>query len=361
MDPSPAGSLLERAAMEHEAWLAGERGVSRNTVTAYRRDLASWIAHLHGRGRLAPDDVLEEDVTAYLEVSRGVHGTTAPRRARGARRARDGGSTEDVGTGRGAGNLRKDGRREPKGAEAKGLSPATVNRRLAAIRSFHRFCLREGLASSDPTRHVRSGKLPQALPKVITVDDVVRLIEAPDLSSVLGLRDRAMLELLYGCGMRVSELTALDRDDVDLETRTVRCLGKGGRERIVPIGSYAQIAVEAYLVRARPELAVKAPSDRSHPLFLSGKGRRLTRQGMWGIVKSYVERVQLSNAVSPHSLRHACATHMLDGGADIRVVQETLGHARLTTTQVYTAVSQDRLVEAYRSAHPRAGRRAKCR
>jgi integrase/recombinase XerD len=313
---------LRRAALEHEAWLAGERGVSPNTLAAYRRDLATWIDHLNGRGRTAPGEVSEEDVTSYLEA------------------LRSGG----VGAAPGA-----------------GLSPATVNRRIAAIRSFHGFCLREGLATSDPVQHLRAGNLPKTLPKVLAVDDVIRLLEAPDPASVLGLRDRAMLELLYGCGMRVSELTALDRDDLDLETRTVRCMGKGGRERIVPLGRHAERAVEAYLVRARPELAARACSVRAHPLFLSGKGRRLSRQAMWKIVKSYAERVQLADIVTPHTLRHACATHMLDGGADIRVVQETLGHARLTTTQVYTAVSQDRLVEAYRAAHPRAGRRAKCR
>jgi integrase/recombinase XerD len=330
---------LQRAALEHEAWLAGERGVSRNTVAAYRRDLATWIAHLTGRGRTAPGDVSEEDVTSYLETLR----------------------TGGAGAGPGAGGLVGTARGPGAAGRGQGLSPATVNRRVAAIRSFHRFCVREGLAASDPVQHVRAGNLPATLPKVLTVDDVVRLLEAPDPASVLGLRDRAMLELLYGCGMRVSELTALDRDDLDLETRTVRCMGKGGRERIVPLGRHARHAVEAYLVRARPELAIKAASDRAHPLFLSGKGSRLSRQAMWKIVKTYADRVQLADTVTPHSLRHACATHMLDGGADIRVVQETLGHARLTTTQVYTAVSQDRLVEAYRSAHPRAGRRAKCR
>ncbi|MGH2687720.1 MAG: site-specific tyrosine recombinase [Actinomycetota bacterium] len=314
-----SSGTLDRAAREHEAWLAGERGVSPHTVAAYRRDLAQWLRYLHARGRSAPDDVQEADLTAYL----------------GTIRARGG----------------------PDGATP-GLAPASVNRRMAAIRSFHRFCVREGLATADPTRHLRSGNLARALPKALPVDDVVRLIEAPDLSSVLGLRDRAMLELLYGCGMRVSELTALDRDDVDFEARTVRCLGKGGKERVVPLGRHAQAAVEAYLVRARPELAARSVTTRAHPLFLSAPGRRLTRQGLWKIVKTYAERIELPPGVTPHTLRHSCATHMLDGGADIRVVQETLGHARLTTTQVYTAVSQERLVETYLTAHPRAGGRS---
>jgi integrase/recombinase XerD len=310
-----AGSL-EHAAMEHEAWLAGERGVSPHTVAAYRRDLVAWIGHLHARGRVVPDDVRDEDLTAYLE-----------------------------------------GLRVTGGGDGTGLAPASVNRRMAAIRSYHRFCVREGLAASDPTLHARAGNLPKALPKALPVAEVIRLIEAPDPSSVLGLRDRAMLELLYGCGMRVSELTALDRDDVDLETRTVRCLGKGGKERVVPLGRHARAAVESYLVRARPALAARSVSTRGHPLFLSAAGRRLSRQGLWKIVKSYAERIELPAGVTPHTLRHSCATHMLDGGADIRVVQETLGHARLTTTQVYTAVSQERLVETYLNAHPRAGRR----
>jgi integrase/recombinase XerD len=305
------GEGLLAAAREHETWLAGERGVSPNTVAAYRRDLEGWIAFLRGRGRSVPDDVTEEDVTAHLESIR-----------------------------------------------SRGLKPASVNRRMAAIRSFHRFCVRERHAAADPTRHLRAGSLPKALPKALLVDEVVRLLEAPDPSSALGLRDRAMLELLYGCGMRVSELTALDRDDVDLETRTVRCMGKGGRERVVPLGRHARAAVEAYLIRSRPALAVASASTRSHPLFLSARGRRLTRQAMWKIVKTYAARIQLRSGVTPHTLRHSCATHMLDGGADIRVVQETLGHARLTTTQVYTAVSQERLVETYLAAHPRAGRRS---
>ena len=309
---------LEHAAREHEAWLAGERGVSPHTVAAYRRDLAHWLGHLRACGRSAPDDVEEADLTVYL----------------GALRSRAG-----------------------PGGDPAGLAPASVNRRMAAIRSFHRFCVREGLATADPTRHVRSGNVPKALPKALPVAEVVRLVEAPDPSSVLGLRDRAMLELLYGGGMRVSELTALDRDDVDLETRTVRCLGKGGKERVVPLGRHAQAAVESYLVRARPELAGRSVATRAHPLFLSAAGRRLTRQGLWKIVKTYAERIELPPGVTPHTLRHSCATHMLDGGADIRVVQETLGHARLTTTQVYTAVSQERLVETYLTAHPRAGRR----
>lgn len=218
---------LEHAAREHEAWLAGERGVSPHTVAAYRRDLAHWLGQLRALGRSAPDDVEEADLTAYL----------------GTLRSRGG----------------------PDGGDLPGLAPASVNRRMAAIRSFHRFCVREGLAAADPTRHVRSGNLAKALPKALPVAEVVRLIEAPDLSSVLGLRDRAMLELLYGSGMRVSELTALDRDDMDLETRTVRCLGKGGKERVVPLGRHARAAVESYLVRARPELAGRSATTRAHP------------------------------------------------------------------------------------------------
>ena len=196
---------------------------------------------------------------------------------------------------------------------------------------------------------------PRSLPKAIRVDEVARLLEAPD-TGLLGRRDRAVLEILYGAGLRISELVSLDVDDVDLEARTVWVRGgKGGRDRRVPLGRAACEALDAYLVGSRPELASRAPARGSlGALVLNSRGGRLTRQACWKLIRSYAERIGLASRVSPHTLRHSFATHLVEGGADIRVVQELLGHASLTTTQVYTFVGEARLRQVYLAAHPRA-------
>ncbi len=255
------------------------------------------------------------------------------------------------------------------------LAASSAGRAVVAVRGLHAFALAEGMTAVDPAKVVRPPAPPRRLPKAISIGDVERLLAAAATGHA-ALRNRALLELLYGTGARISEAVGLDVDDLDLreladlggladgtapararpaaETATVRLNGKGGKQRLVPVGSYAKDAVEAYLVRARPALAAAARRGQLTPaLFLNARGGRLTRQGAWGTLRAAAERAGLAE-VSPHVLRHSFATHLLDGGADVRVVQELLGHASVTTTQVYTLVTVDKLREVYASAHPRA-------
>jgi integrase/recombinase XerD len=219
------------------------------------------------------------------------------------------------------------------------------------VRSFHRFLLREGQAERDPTVPVVRPKLPRGLPRPLVLEDVERILAAPNAATSDGLRDRAVLETLYGAGLRVSELVGLDVDDVDLEDGSVRVLGKGSKEREVPLGRYAKEAISAYLTRVRPELA----SARSRSaLFLNRRGGRLTRQSVGNILARQTRLAGVQARVSPHVLRHSFATHLLEGGADVRIVQELLGHASVATTQVYTLVTKEHLREVYYSTHPRA-------
>ena len=224
-----------------------------------------------------------------------------------------------------------------------------------AVRGWHRFCVREGLTSTDVAAQVRPPTPPRRLPKAISVDDVERLLHAAGAEETpLAVRDRALLELLYGTGARISEAVGLDVDDVDLDDGVARLWGKGSKQRMVPIGSYAVAAVSAYLVRARPVLATGGSRPSTPALFLNARGGRLSRQSAWAVLRSAASRAGLTVEVSPHTLRHSFATHLLDGGADVRVVQELLGHASVTTTQIYTLVTVDRLREVYAAAHPRA-------
>jgi integrase/recombinase XerD len=226
---------------------------------------------------------------------------------------------------------------------------------VVAVRGWHRFCVREGLASTDAAAQVRPPTPPRRLPKAISVDEVERLLDAAGADSTpLALRDRSLLELLYGTGARISEAVGLDVDDVDLDDGVARLRGKGGKQRVVPLGSYAAAAVSAYLVRARPVLAAGGFRTSTPALFLNARGGRLSRQSAWAVLRSAASRAGLTVEVSPHTLRHSFATHLLDGGADVRVVQELLGHASVTTTQIYTLVTVDRLREVYAAAHPRA-------
>jgi len=292
--------------------LTVERGLSPNTVAAYRRDLARYGAFLRERGTTDARRVGEGDVAAFMaRISASTHGDGRPYRA------------------------------------------TSLVRALSAVRSFHRYLLREQAAASDPSVSVVRPRLPRSLPKPLPLEDVLRLLTAPEEGSAKGLRDRAVLETLYGAGLRVSELTGLDVDDVDLELGSVRVLGKGGREREVPLGRYAVQALEAYLRLARPQLA----TVRSRAaLFLNQRGGRLTRQGVTLILAEAARRAGIERRVSPHVLRHSFATHLLEGGADVRVVQELLGHASVATTQVYTLVTREHLREVYEMAHPRAHR-----
>jgi integrase/recombinase XerD len=280
---------------------------------SYRRDLRRYLAELSGAGI--------EDLTAVGEAD--VAGFLA--------RLREGDDAHPA------------------------LSASSAGRAVVAVRGLHRFALREGLAAIDPAREVKPPVPARRLPKAISVEEVERLLAAAEFDQTpLALRDRALLELLYGTGARISEAVGLAVDDLDRADGLVRLDGKGGKQRIVPVGSYAQRAVEAYLVRGRPALAAAGPGTVA--LLLNARGGRLSRQSAWTVLRSAADRAGLTTRVSPHTLRHSFATHLLDGGADVRVVQELLGHASVTTTQVYTLVTVDRLREVYATAHPRARR-----
>lgn len=294
---------------EFLSWLIVERGRAAKTIEAYRRDLLAYVKWLDVRG-LGIGSASEPDLIDWL------------------------GARQDAGRAR-----------------------STVARELAAVRSFHRYAAAEGLLSSDPTAALEVPRVPMGLPKALREDQINELLGAVEVTSPAGVRDAAMLEVLYGAGLRISELTGLSLADLDLESRTLRAFGKGAKERVVPIGSMAFDALAAYLGPAgRPLLEPERWSTRedSEAVFLNRRGGRLSRQGAWGVVKKYAAAIGLSAKLSPHVLRHSCATHMLDHGADIRIVQELLGHASITTTQIYTKVSQERLFEVHRSAHPRA-------
>ena len=291
--------------------LAVERGLAANTLGSYRRDLRRYAAHLRARDIASLQDVTEPDVATFLMA------------------------------------LREGDEQHPP------LAAGSAARAVIAVRGLHRFAVREGMARTDPARDVRPPALPRRLPKAIAVESVAALIEAAGAPGTpLATRDRALLELLYGSGARISEAVGLDLDDVDVTDGAVRLLGKGAKERIVPLGSFARAAVEAYLVRARPALAVRGRGTPA--LFLNARGGRLSRQGAWTVLVAVADRAGLTIDVSPHTLRHSFATHLLDGGADVRVVQELLGHASVTTTQAYTLVTVERLREVYAAAHPRA-------
>ncbi len=253
-------------------------------------------------------------------------------------------------------------------AERPPLSASSAARTLVAVRGFHRFLALEGTTDTDPAEGVAPPKVPKRLPKAISIADVESLLSAASLGDTpAALRDRAMLEVLYGAGARISEVVGLDLDDIDLGHTipggpssadndrgqgSVRLFGKGSKERVVPLGRYARDAVTTYTVRARPAMALRGQGTPA--LFLNLRGGRLSRQGAWAAIRSAAERAGLADNVSPHTLRHSFATHMLDGGADVRVVQELLGHASVTTTQIYTMVTVQHLREVYAEAHPRA-------
>ena len=304
---------LERAVDAYLRHISIERGLSDHTVAAYRRDLAGYVGWLAERGIRDSSDVTVALVTAF-----------AAERASA----------------------------EPPPAAS------SLARLQSSVRGLHRFLAREGIESDDPTGRLRPPKAARRLPKALTIDQVERLLDAAgpeageaEASELIGLRDRALLELLYATGARVSEVVQLDVDDL-AHGDVVRVRGKGSKERIIPVGSYARSALEAYLTRSRPELSRRG---RATPrLFLGARGAPLSRQSAWLVIQHAAERAQLTAHVSPHTLRHSFATHLLQGGADVRVVQELLGHASVATTQIYTHVSVDALRDVYATSHPRA-------
>ena len=299
--------------------LTVERGLAANTIASYRRDLRRYTEYLAAAGVRGMREVAESDVAGFLTA------------------LRQGGRVGDV--------------------DHAPLSATSAARAVVAVRGLHRFALLDGLVPDDVAHEVRPPTPARRLPKSVPVETVVALIEAAGgVEGPRGLRDRALLELLYGTGARISEAVGLAVDDLDRGQSTVRLAGKGGKERIVPVGGYALRAVEDYLVRARPALAANSRGGvRGGALFLNVRGGALSRQSAWTILRSAAERAGVAaTAISPHTLRHCFATHLLDGGADVRVVQELLGHASVTTTQVYTLVTVDRLREVYATSHPRA-------
>ena len=303
--------MIGRAIRTYLDHLSVERGLAANTLTSYRRDLRRYQAYLEELGIDSLDAVTEETVTSFLV------------------RLREG-DTEHA-----------------------ALSSTSAARTVVAVRGFHKFAVRDGLATSDPAASVKPPSPAKRLPKALPLSDVEAILEtAGAAGTTLALRDRALLEVLYGTGARISEAVGLDVDDLDTVDGTVLLRGKGSKERLVPVGSYALEAVDAYLVRGRPELV--AAGSGTAALFLNARGGRLSRQSAWAVLVRTAERAGVTKDVSPHTLRHSFATHLLDGGADVRVVQELLGHASVTTTQVYTLVTVDNLREVFATAHPRA-------
>jgi len=301
--------MLSLDGEEYLSWLGVVRGRAANTLAAYRRDLAAYESWLADQG-LDLNGVTEPVVERYVAHLRGI-----------------------------------------------GKAPASVARALVAVRNLHRFLLDEGRLGLDPTGDVGVPRVPIGLPKALTEHEVASLLAAVGRGSPKALRDRAILELLYSTGMRISELTGLSLGDLQLMDGTLRAFGKGAKERLVPVGSYARDALEDWLgPGGRPAvIPVRwARRDDAEAVFLNTRGGRLSRQGAWAVVRSYGNRVGLGARLTPHVLRHSCATHMLEHGADIRVVQELLGHASVATTQVYTKVTADRLQAVYDAAHPRA-------
>jgi len=346
VQPAEALTAALRVYLDH---LAVERGVARNTLLSYRRDLERYLQFLAGAGRTEVDQITAADVSEFLAVLR----TGSP--------------------------------------DHPPLAASSAARAVVAARGWHRFLFAEGTVTSDASRDVRPPTPARRLPKALPVSTVAALLEAASGDEPRGLRDRALLELLYATGARISEAVGLDVDDVDVSgggrraarhsaaeghpaevdaeidqhpgppaLSVVRLRGKGSKERLVPVGSYAVAAIQAYLVRGRPALAAsRSARGPAGALFLNSRGGRLTRQGAWQVLRDTAERAGIGGrdgapAVSPHTLRHSFATHLLEGGADVRSVQELLGHASVTTTQIYTLVTVDSLREVYATAHPRA-------
>ena len=297
-----------------------ERGLASSTVDAYASDLRRYVEWLESRGVRAPEDIVRRDVEEYVAA-----------------------------------------------LDAAGESARSKARRLASIHAFHRFALAQHAVSDDVSAAVKAPKGASVLPDVLTVDEVARLLDAvpqPDphvsdghgLENAVLLRDKALLELMYATGARVSEAVGADLDDVDFDERVIRLTGKGAMQRLVPVGRYACEALRRYLDAARPVLQRRRTSGQPElrALFLNKRGRRLSRQSVWEVVRTAGERAHLDKPLHPHTLRHSFATHLIQGGADVRTVQELLGHASVTTTQIYTHVSPEALIETYLTAHPRA-------
>jgi integrase/recombinase XerD len=287
-------------------FLIVEKRLAKNTVVSYERDLKGYIQYLQKVEQISSlNDVTRFHIVHYLDF-----------------------------------------------LKTQNKSSKTIARQVASIRSFHQFLLREKVTEQDPTFHIETPKTERTLPKVLNIQEVESLLEAPDVQTPIGIRDKAMLELLYATGLRVSELISLNMDDIHLTMGFVRCIGKRNKERIIPIGRVATEALERYLQKGRPQLVSR--KETTSALFLNHHGRRLTRQGFWKILKGLAKKANIEKDLTPHTLRHSFATHLLENGADLRAVQEMLGHADISTTQIYTHVTKMRLKDVYSQFHPRA-------
>ncbi|WP_071395652.1 site-specific tyrosine recombinase XerD [Bacillus tuaregi] len=287
-------------------FLIVEKGLAQNTIVSYERDLKSYMQYQKAVEQLNSfNDVQRIHIVHFL------------------------------------GHLKEQGK-----------SSRTLARHVASIRAFHQFLLREKVSDHDPSVHIETPQLERSLPKVLSLQEVETLLDSPDVSNHYGVRDKAMLELLYATGIRVSELIGLKLEDVHLTMGFVRCIGKGNKERIIPIGKNAVMALERYLENGRLHFISKKRQDDA--LFLNHHGKQLTRQGFWKILKKIVREAGIEKELTPHTLRHSFATHLLENGADIRAVQEMLGHADISTTQIYTHVTKTRLKDVYSQFHPRA-------
>lgn len=324
MKPAPSGpeaapTPLTQAIEVYLNHLAIERGLADNTLASYRRDLTRYATYLASQGVIDPRIISKKHVRDFAA------------------------SCAEPG---------------PDGTQP--LAQRSIARIISGVRGAHRFWYTEGTTPTDPAATVRPPTPAARLPKAVALPDITRLLESPDISTPAGLRDRALLEFLYSTGARISEAITVDLDDIIIEKddaaptlpAVARLFGKGSKERVVPVGSYAARAIEDYLVRGRPALAAKGKGTPA--LFLNARGGRLTRQGAYLILKTHAEKAKIRAELSPHTLRHSFATHLLEGGADIRVVQELLGHASVTTTQVYTKVTAETLREVFAASHPRA-------
>ncbi|MEG0285105.1 MAG: site-specific tyrosine recombinase XerD [Vagococcus sp.] len=298
---------METHLEEYLHYLKIERGLSDNTIQSYQRDLKQYLLFLAEEKKEDWEDIDRYLVLDFLE------------------------------------QLRNEGK-----------SSATIIRMVSALRKFHQFLRQERYTDNDPMQHVDTPKKQQKLPKTLSIKEVEKIIEAPDTSDILGIRDRAILELMYATGLRVSELITLKLDDLHLSLGLIQTLGKGDKERIIPIGDQAINWINIYLEKSRPELLAKNKKEKTRVLFLNYKGEGFSRQGIWKNLKVYVVQAGIEKEVTPHTLRHSFATHLLENGADLRVVQELLGHADISTTQIYTHISKKRMADVYKTYFPRA-------
>lgn len=297
-------SVMDNLVREYIDYLKIERGLSENTLESYGRDLRQYLVYLKTNNITSLSETTKTTIITYLFY-----------------------------------------------LQKKGKASSTISRNLASIRSFYQYLVNEQYIKKDPTLNLESPKMEKRLPKVLTVKEVDLLLKQPDIREPLGLRDKAMLELLYATGIRVSEMISLNIDNINLEMGYIRCMGKGSKERIIPVGNIATRYLREYLAGSRQTL-LKDSSEQA--LFVNHYGNRLTRQGFWKIIKAYAQKANINTKITPHTLRHSFATHLLENGADLRSVQEMLGHSDISTTQIYTHLTRKRIREVYEKTHPRA-------